>query len=86
MLVFIARAQYSNQVHFRNISVQDGLSFPAINCIIQDQRGFMWVGTGVGLNKYDSQNFKAYYANPQDPHSLSNDNILCLSKIPGIIS
>lgn len=68
--------QYSNKIHFKNISVKDGLSFPAINCILQDKNGFIWVGTEVGLNKYDSQRFKTFYNNPSDNLSLSNDNVI----------
>ncbi|MEM1121789.1 MAG: two-component regulator propeller domain-containing protein, partial [Bacteroidota bacterium] len=51
-------AQYTNQIHFKNLSIKDGLSYPAVTCFLQDQKGFMWVGTNVGLNKYDSQKFK----------------------------
>lgn len=78
LLVCTVEAQYSNKIHFRNISVKDGLSFPAITCILQDQKGFIWIGTQVGLNKYDSQKFKVYYAGPNHPGSLSNDYITCL--------
>ncbi|MCB9338524.1 MAG: hypothetical protein H6577_10385 [Lewinellaceae bacterium] len=78
LLAFTLKAQFSNKVHFRNISVKDGLSYPVINCILQDQKGFIWIGTQVGLNKYDSQKFKVYYANPDQPGSLSDDYISCL--------
>lgn len=70
--------QYSNKVHFKNISVKEGLSFPAVTCMLQDKNGFMWVGTEVGLNKYDSQRFKTFYANQSDSLSLSNDFVSCL--------
>ena len=78
LLTVTVKAQYTNKLHFRNISVNDGLSYPIINCILQDQNGFIWVGTGAGLNKYDSQKFKVYYADPNMPGSLSNDHINCL--------
>lgn len=71
-------AQNSNQVHFKNISVKEGLSFPAVNCILQDKNGFVWVGTEMGLNRYDSQRFKTFYSSESDKQSLSNDHISCL--------
>ncbi|WP_262918576.1 hybrid sensor histidine kinase/response regulator transcription factor [Telluribacter sp. SYSU D00476] len=70
--------QYSNKIRFKNLTVNDGLSFPVINCFLQDKQGFMWVGTEFGLNRYDSQKFKVFYANPSDSHSLSSDYITCL--------
>ena len=37
----------------RHISVDEGLRNRFINCITQDSRGFMWVGTNFGLSRYD---------------------------------
>lgn len=87
LLIFLfavagAKAQYSNKIYFRNISTKDGLSFPVINCIMQDQDGFIWIGTEVGLNRYDGQKFKVYYADPSNREYLSNDNITCLFEGP----
>jgi ligand-binding sensor domain-containing protein/serine phosphatase RsbU (regulator of sigma subunit) len=42
---------------------------------VQDRRGFVWIGTQSGLNKYDGIAFTIYQSNPQDPNSLSSDNI-----------
>lgn len=75
---FVGFSQNSNKIHFKNISVKEGLSFPAVTCILQDKNGFIWVGTDVGLNKYDSQRFKTFYASQADTQSLSNDNVSCL--------
>ena len=75
---FVGFSQNSNKIHFKNISVKEGLSFPAVTCVLQDKNGFIWVGTEVGLNKYDSQRFKTFYASQADNQSLSNDNVSCL--------
>ncbi|GAB4037026.1 hybrid sensor histidine kinase/response regulator transcription factor [Spirosoma gilvum] len=58
------------------------MSYPAINCVLQDKKGFIWVGTEVGLNKYDSQKFKTFYAEPTDSLSLPNDFVSCLYEDP----
>lgn len=73
-----AYGQYSNKIQFRNISVQDGLSFPAVNCMLQDKNGFLWIGTDIGLNRYDSQNFRSYSANKKDSLSLADNSITAL--------
>lgn len=36
-----------------------------VRCIYQDWQGFMWFGTGDGLNKYDGYLITTYYANSE---------------------
>ena len=38
--------------------------------IVRDSRGFLWVGTQDGLNRYDGRSFTTYRQSPSDPHSL----------------
>ena len=63
------------------ISSSDGLSQSTVNCIIQDEHGFLWIGTQDGLNQYDGYNFTCYYNQPGDSTSLSDNYItsLCLA-------
>ncbi|MEA3317883.1 MAG: two-component regulator propeller domain-containing protein, partial [Bacteroidota bacterium] len=42
---------------------------------IQDSRGFIWIGTQSGLNKYDGYKFTSYKYNPDDTNSISNNYI-----------
>ncbi len=37
----------------RSFSVDEGLSQSMAYCILQDSRGFIWIGTQDGLNRYD---------------------------------
>jgi ligand-binding sensor domain-containing protein/signal transduction histidine kinase len=60
---------------FQRISLEEGLSQASINCIFQDQQGFMWIGTDDGLNKYDGYEFTIYRNDPKDKSSLSNSFI-----------
>lgn len=50
----------SNRKHFRNISVDKGLSQSTGFTIVQDTLGFVWVGTQDGLNRYNGNDFKVY--------------------------
>lgn len=62
--------------YFEHLSLNEGLSNNSVNCILQDQEGFMWFGTDDGLNKYDGYTFTTFrpdYSNPT--HSLQNTQI-----------
>ncbi len=63
------------QYNFKNISSEDGLSSNSINAIFRDKKGFLWVGTNFGLNRYDGYTVKNFYQNPQDETSLKNNYI-----------
>jgi ligand-binding sensor domain-containing protein len=63
---------------FQRYTVEDGLSHSTINCILQDQQGFMWFGTDDGLNRFDGYSFKVYRNDPEDPDSLSHNMIMGL--------
>jgi len=47
-------------LYFERLTTQNGLSNNKVNCFIQDQRGFMWIGTNDGLNRYDGQYFTIF--------------------------
>ncbi|MFW6218681.1 MAG: ligand-binding sensor domain-containing protein [Bacteroidota bacterium] len=57
------------------ISIEEGLSQTYINCILQDSRGFLWIGTQDGLNKYTGKGFHIFHHQPLDTNSLSNGYI-----------
>jgi signal transduction histidine kinase/ligand-binding sensor domain-containing protein/CheY-like chemotaxis protein len=61
------------QIKFENIgSEQGGLSQASIHCISQDSKGFIWIGTESGVNRYDGYNFIVYTPDIKKPQSLSN--------------
>src|SRR6266705_5357095 len=42
---------------FQHITSKDGLASDKANCIFQDSKGFYWVGTDNGLQRFDGKNF-----------------------------
>jgi len=54
------------------LSTADGLSHDNVTSIVQDQQGFLWIGTWDGLNRYDGSTFKIFAYDPVDPASLSH--------------
>jgi ligand-binding sensor domain-containing protein len=63
---------------FQRISLEQGLSQTIVGDILQDRRGFMWFSSEDGLNKYDGYTFTVMRNDPDNPNSLSHNNITCL--------
>ncbi len=69
----------NNPYIFRHITTEDGLAGNDVRSIIQDSRGFIWIATNNGLQKYDGYTFTTYHHNPVDSQSISSDNLFTLS-------
>ncbi|MEL7834163.1 ligand-binding sensor domain-containing protein [Fodinibius sp. Rm-B-1B1-1] len=61
LLFLFAGIAEAQNLPFRNYSIEDGLSEAVVNTIAQDEEGYLWIGTGYGLNRFDGINFKSYY-------------------------
>lgn len=48
--------------------------------MIEDQKGFIWIGTQEGLNKYDGYSFKIYKSNSEKKYHLNNNHITFLEE------
>ncbi len=59
---------------FRRLTMNDGLSDNSIYVVYKDSRGFLWIGTHVGLNRYDGFRFKHFFEGPDAiPDNSIND-------------
>jgi len=58
-------------IRFRRLTINDGLSLSSVYCIYQDSKGFIWLGTEDGLNRYDGKNFRIFRPDPRDTNSIS---------------
>jgi signal transduction histidine kinase/ligand-binding sensor domain-containing protein len=57
------------------LTINDGLTQNYIFDILQDSRGFIWLGTKEGLNRYDGYSVVAYRNDPYDTASLSSNTV-----------
>ena len=62
-------------LYFKRLNQSGGLSHNKVNCIIQDRRGFTWIGTDDGLNRYDGHNFLVFKNIPGQASSISGNTI-----------
>jgi diguanylate cyclase (GGDEF)-like protein len=65
----------SRPMAFERISLEQGLSQASVLCAFQDSRGYVWLGTEDGLNRYDGVEFKTYKYDAADPGSLPNNMV-----------
>jgi signal transduction histidine kinase/ligand-binding sensor domain-containing protein/DNA-binding response OmpR family regulator len=73
-----AQNSTSQNLKFKHLTIDDGLSQNAVFSIIQDKMGFMWFGTKDGLNRYDGYNFVVYQHNPFDSTTVADNFISTL--------
>jgi ligand-binding sensor domain-containing protein/two-component sensor histidine kinase len=73
LAINIIVGQHEN-ISFEHFTNDNGLSAPVTN-IIQDQYGFLWLGTTDGLNRFDGRNFTVYRNIPGDTSSIVNNII-----------
>lgn len=76
--VCYAAAGESGRIHFRRLSVNDGMSQNTVLALTQDHNGKIWVGTIDGLNWYDGYRFAPLYKDLNDSTSLSNNHVYSL--------
>jgi signal transduction histidine kinase/ligand-binding sensor domain-containing protein/DNA-binding response OmpR family regulator len=69
---------YPQNVIFKSITTQEGLSSNDVNCLIQDKFGFIWIGTDNGLNRFDGTEFKIFRNKQNDSNSISDNGIWSL--------
>lgn len=65
-------------INFTSLTTENGLSHNAVLSIAQDKKGFIWLGTGSGLNRYDGQYFRQYHFNNKDSQGLGNNYVMAL--------
>ena len=71
----LSDAIFDEQPYFHKITIEDGLSQGSIFCLHQDQKGFIWIGTMDGLNRFDGYDMKVYRNILGDTNSIASNNI-----------
>jgi len=64
-------AQGSGRLPLRSFGRREGLVSSAINAICQDDRGLLWIGTEIGLQRYDGRTLQTVPLPGSEPQVLS---------------
>lgn len=79
LLIGIQQSSYGNDGYvFNKLTTYQGLSHSTVYAITQDHKGFVWIGTREGLNRYDSYGIKTYYSDSENHGKLSSSLITSL--------
>ena len=63
---------------FHTLTMEDGLAQVSIAEIHQDARGFIWIGSQGGLNRWDGYEMRTYKTQPFDSTSISDLTVLAV--------
>lgn len=73
--LFLSLGVQAEIYNFARLDNTHGLSNNQVECIYKDSRGFVWIGTNFGLNRYDGYRVKVYKSIKNDTTSLVNNAI-----------
>ena len=89
-LLFIAQKVQAQEDKFKELAPQslpfvgytdkNGLSNSHVNAIGQDEKGYIWIATNDGLNRFDGNKFENFYYTPEDKTSINSNTIYTIFK------
>src|SRR5690606_33327403 len=80
LLVDVVAQEHGWIYTLKQLSVNEGLSHSDVTAIVQDDLGYLWIGTNNGLNRYDGRTINSFKAKPFDLSSLPDSKITTLHK------
>lgn len=66
--------------YYKQLGIKEGLSQSKVQAILSDHRGYLWIGTESGLNRYDGDCLKQYLHQQGDTTSLPSNEILFIAE------
>ena len=63
----MAAGQRTGETVFRTLGLADGLRSNAVTSLLADSRGYLWIGTYQGINRYDGHQVKTRFPESGDP-------------------
>lgn len=69
-----------NSLLFNHLTVNNGLSQGVNNCIYKDSRGYVWISSFDGLNRYDGVSCLIYREDQQQQHSIKGTLFLNITE------
>lgn len=67
---------------FARYNTGQGLSHNQVNCFLKDSRGFVWIGTANGLNRFDGYKFRVFKHDEADSTTISDHQVTAIFEDP----
>ncbi|WP_306641392.1 two-component regulator propeller domain-containing protein [Sanyastnella coralliicola] len=78
MLLLVAAPTFGQRYQAEVYNLKEGLPQSQVDCLLEDHRGYIWVGTqGGGLARFDGRNFEVLNSS----HGLPGNKISALAEI-----
>lgn len=75
LILLSGNGQLPANIKFTNYTRANGLPEENINSIVQDSRGFLWIGSKEGLIRFDGNKYRTWYANLTDSSTFGSNNV-----------
>ena len=80
LFIFSSLPAISDYYYFKQISLENGLTQSTVQSVAKDHKGYIWLGTKAGLNRYDQNELKTFVHNPEDTLSLPGNRITFITE------
>lgn len=71
IITYSLTAQHSYLPSVQTYTTKDGLSSDIVYAFHKDERGFIWIGTEYGLNRFDGQEFDLFSKSNQEKMTIN---------------
>lgn len=74
-IILLCTCLPAQEIHFafNHLTTDQGLAANEVNAIAQDSRGYIWIGTSHGLQRYDGIRFRNFRYNADDSSSIPSN-------------
>lgn len=66
--------------YYKQLGIKEGLSQSRVQSILNDHKGYLWIGTELGLNRYDRNHLKQYLHRQEDNTTIPSNDILFVAE------
>jgi ligand-binding sensor domain-containing protein/signal transduction histidine kinase/DNA-binding response OmpR family regulator len=67
-------------LHFTRLGIAQGLPQSTVHCVLQDSKGFIWIGTDNGLCRYSDDEIKIFRYDNNTNSSISSNYVQALAE------
>ncbi|MCR9251298.1 MAG: methyl-accepting chemotaxis protein [bacterium] len=78
--VFHTSKSQNLSIGFDHITTDNGLSTGTVNCIFKDKKGYVWIGTVDGLNRYNAYEIEVFKNDPKNDQSIAGNVITSIAE------